>query len=156
MSIIVARTKRVEVYRQAFDAIQLGAADGLFEIAQNIVNGANPPDSPRQPYPIGKGLPEQGGAAAWIGKRKVNNASRDGSSVAKPRSLVLNEGQATAIAGFGFPARFVELGTVDTHAEPFLTPSAMREVPDGEAVLSAAMNRRLRGQRLQAGQRDAR
>jgi hypothetical protein len=156
VSVITVRTTRVEINRKAFDAIQLGAADGLFEIANRIVDGANPPDSPRLPYPIGKGLPQQGGAAAWIGKKKVNNASMDGSTVAKPRSLVLVEGQATAIAGFGFPARFVELGTIDTPAEPFLTPSAMREVPDGEAVLSAAMQRRLRGERLKPGQRDAR
>lgn len=154
MSIITVRTKRVETYRGFADVVRLGAADGLFEIATRIVDRAAPdmPDAP----PLGQGLPKQGGAVAWVGKKKVNNASLDGSQVAKPRSLVLTEDQETAIAGFGFPARFQELGTIHQAANPTLTPAAMAEVPDGEAVLSAAMTRRLKGARLKPGQRDAR
>jgi hypothetical protein len=166
VSVITVRTKRVDTYRGTFDAVSLGAADGLFEIAKEIVDVASglAADSPRPPYPLGEGLPRQGGAVAWVGKKKVNNASNDGSQVAKPRSLVLLEREtaqgeavaATAIAGYGFPARFVELGTVDHPAQPFLTPAAMQVVPGGEAVLSAAMQRRLKGARLKPGQRDAR
>ena len=154
MSVITVRTKRVETYRGFADAVRLGAADGLFEIAKQIVDTASPnaPDAP----PLGQGLPKQGGAIAWVGKKKVNNASLDGSQVVKPRTLVLTEDQETAVAGFGFPARFQELGTVYAHAQPFLTPAAMEVVPDGEAVLSAAMQRRLKGARLKPGQRDAR
>lgn len=139
MPLTVKATSRVAINRQAFDEIQLGAADGLFDLAVRIVEGAHPPDAP----PYGQGLVEGGGAVAWIGKKKVAGTTIGGRQIKKPRDLKLSDGEVTAIAGFGFPARFVEIGTVDTPAEPFLTSSVAREVPEVDVVMSAAMKRRL-------------
>lgn len=140
MSLTIKVTSRTEIARKAFSEIQLATADGLFALAVKIVEGARPGDAP----PYGKGLVEGGGAVAWVGKKKVNGTTIGGKQVKKPRALNLRNDDVTAIAGFGFPARFHELGTIDTDPHPFLTPSADREVPNADVVLSAAMKRRLR------------
>ncbi len=146
------RTSRVELNRQAFDEVDLALADGLFAFAKDIIATAKPPDA----APFGEGLVQGGGALAWVGKKKVDGTTIGGRQIAKPRALRLQDGQVTAIAGFGFPARFVELGTIDTHAKPFLTPALAQRMPDAKPVISAAMQRRLAGRRLAAGERDAR
>lgn len=140
MALTIKVTSRVELNRKAFSEISLGAADGLFALAVAIVEGAHPGDAP----PYGQGLVEGGGAVAWVGKKKVNGTTIGGKQITKPRELKLKEGEATAIAGFGFPARFHEIGTVDTDPHPFLTPSVDREVPNAEVHVSAAMKKRLR------------
>lgn len=150
MALSVKQTTRVVLNRKAFAEITLATADGLFELAKAIVENAHPSDAP----PYGKGLVEGGGAVAWAGKKKVNGTTIGGKQISKPRSLKLDATQATAIAGFGFPARFLELGTVDTAAEPFLTPAVFATVGSAEVIISSAMARRLRGQRLGPGMRD--
>lgn len=146
------RTSRVELNRAAMAEVDLALADGLFDLAKKIIAAARPPDAP----PFGKGLVEGGGALSWVGKKKVDGTTIGGRQIAKPRALRLTEGQVTAIAGFGFPARFVELGTIDTPAEPFFTPAVAEVVPDAQVVVSAGMARRLRGERLAPGMRDRR
>ncbi|HEX5013019.1 MAG TPA: hypothetical protein VFV72_02585 [Candidatus Limnocylindrales bacterium] len=143
-------TARVALNRQAFDEITLAAADGLFAFAVQIVEAAHPPDD----TPFGKGLVEGGGALAWAGKKKVNGTTIGGKQIKKPRAVRLQANEVTAIAGFGFPARFVELGTVHAHPEPFLTPAVAAVLPDAEVTVSKAMARRLSGSKLGRGERD--
>lgn len=143
----MAQTSRVVLNRKAFALIDLAIADGLFAVAERVLEVVRPPDAP----PHGQGLVEGGGAVAYLGSKKVNGTTIGGKQIKKPRGLRAGLGEAVIAVGFGFPARLVELGTVDTHAEPFLTPAVMQVVgSDAEVVLSAATKRRL------AGLRDAR
>lgn len=140
-------TSRVVLNRAAFAEIDLAIADGLFAVALRVLEVVRVPDAP----PYGQGLVQGGGAIAYLGNRKVAGTTIGGKQIKKPRSLNTRDGQAVAIVGFGFPARFVELGTLHNHAEPFLTP-AVGQVAGSEAdvLISDATKRRL------AGFRDAR
>lgn len=143
----MARLSRVVINRRALDEVTGGIADGLFDLARAIVRvaEANAPDA----APFGEGLVERGGAVAYVGRRRVHETrGPDGSTVKKPRREArLNPGEVMAVAGFGFPARFQELGTVHHRAQPFFTPAVNEVVPDAPLVLSRAMKRRLRGER---------
>jgi HK97 gp10 family phage protein len=137
----MAQTSRVVLNRKAFEQVDLAIADGLFAVAEEVIAVARPPDAP----PYGQGLVEGGGAIAYLGGKKVNGTTIGGKQVKKPRSLKVRDGEPVAIAGFGFPARFVELGTVDTPAEPFLTPAVFQVEPDADVILSKEIKRRLAG-----------
>jgi len=139
MSLTIKATTTVVRNRQAFEELTLATADGLFALAVEIVDNAHPHDAP----PYGEGLVDQGGAVAWVGKKKVAGTTIDGKQIKKPRALRLDAGDVTAIGGYGFPARFHELGTIDTAAYPFLTPSAVEAVPHADATVGAAMRKRL-------------
>jgi hypothetical protein len=138
----MAQTARVVLNRKAFDEINLAIADGLFAVAERVLEVVKVPDAP----PYSKGLIQGGGAIAYLGTKKVNGTTIGGKQIKKPRALRTKAGEAVAIVGFGFPARFVELGTLDTHAEPFLTPAVMAVAgSDAEVLISAATKRRLAG-----------
>lgn len=140
-------TTRVVLNRAAFAEIDLAIADGLFAVAERVLEVVRVPDAP----PLGQGLIQGGGAIAYLGNKKVAGTQIGGREVKKPRALSTKSGEAVAAVGFGFPGRFEELGTVDTHAHPFLTPGVMEVVGgDAEVVISEATQRRL------AGFRDAR
>jgi hypothetical protein len=126
--------RRIVINRAAFDAITLATADGLFELAKEIVEGARVPDA----TPLGQGLIEGGGVLAFVGKKRVGVFATGGqTSVKKPRAAKLSAG-ITVIGGFGFPARFVEEGTVNMAAQPFVTPELMARVPDAGEFIRAA------------------
>lgn len=145
----MARRSRLEINRAALDEVQGGLADGVFDVARAILRVAESraPDAP----PFGEGLVSRGAAAVWVGKKRTHQVRSDGqtATIRKPRgSRRLDAAGITGIVGFGFPAMFQELGTVNHRAQPFLTPS-VSEVVGGEAqiLLSKAMQRRLRGER---------
>lgn len=142
----MALTSRMVLNRKAFAEVELAEVDGMFAVAERVLEVARVPDAP----PHGRGLIEGGGAIAYAGRKKVNGTLIGGRSIKKPRDARLDPSGLTVIVGFGFPARFVELGTIDTPAEPFLTPAVAAVVPNAEVIVSAATRRRL------AGQRDAR
>ena len=149
----MARRSRVELNRSRLDEVRGGLADGVFDLAQAIgeLASSRAPDSPYEPYPTGKGLPEQIGAMVYVdGKRTAEWSARsDGARPNLPRGQqVRARGGIIGIVGAGFPGLFSEAGTIDMHAHPFMTPSAS-EVIGSEApiILSKAMTRRLSGQR---------
>lgn len=146
------RTARVELNRAAFDTLDVAHSDALFAVAVKVIETARPPDAP----PYGKGLVQGGGALGFVGKKKVNGTTIGGRQIRKPRSLRLKGDEVAAIAGWGFPGRFVELGTVDTHADPFLTRAVAIVEPQAEVVISDAIAKRLRGERSFAGFRGRR
>jgi hypothetical protein len=127
--------RRIVLNRQAFDAITLAVADGAFELAKAVIEGADVPDA----TPLGKGLIQGGGVLAFVGKKRVGVATTGGqTSVKKPRAAKLSAFGITVIGGFGFPGRFVETGTVHMAPEPFLTPELMATLPDAEGFVKAA------------------
>ena len=130
--------RRVQLNRAAFDEITLAAADGMFELAKSIVNNAHVPDAP----PIGLGLIQGGGVLAYVGSKRVGVYSKYGAtSVKKPRAAKLDKA-VTVIGGYGFPAMFVESGTIHMAAEPFLTPELLRQIPDAGPLIQLACIRR--------------
>lgn len=139
----MARSSRVEVNRAALGEVYVAAGDGLLALADAMLANARPPDAP----PYGKGLVKAGGTAVWV------NGKKTGGTGSKPRGLRLDKPGATAIVGFGFPGRFVELGTIDTPAEPFLTPAVMQEAPNAEVHIGPAVRRRLAASRMNVGNR---
>lgn len=137
-----ARSKsRMELNRKAFDAITLAQVDGLHAVALEVIATTRPPDAP----PIGEGLVQGGGTLAYLGNKKVAGEMQDGRNVSKPRSLRVKAGEMVAIAGWGFPGRFVEKGTVDTPSEPFLTPAVNRVTPSGERIITEGIREHLSG-----------
>jgi hypothetical protein len=142
--------RRVELNRAAFDAIDLAMADGLFEFAKSVIDGAGVPDAD----PIGLGLVQGGGVVAYIGRKRVGIYATGGqTSVKKPRAAKLQAAGITVIGGYGFPARFLEEGTVKMAAEPFLTPELMARRPDaGPFVALACLKRGItRARRIAKG-----
>jgi hypothetical protein len=110
---------RVVLNRAALDALTRGVADGLGVMATTIVDDARPNDAP----PYGEGLIEAGDYGVWANGKKVDGTA------AKPRGAKVKKTEIVAIGGYGFPARFHEMGTIDTAAYPFLTPSLLRHQP---------------------------
>ena len=146
---MVARRSRVVINRAALSEIDGGLADGVFDIVRAIavVAASRAPDAP----PYGQGLVDAGGAAVWVnGKKVAESTTGPGGKVDKPRGLTLKSAGATivGVVGFGFPALFVELGTILMKAIPFLTPAAIEVIGNqAQLLLSKAMQRRLRGER---------
>lgn len=125
--------RRIVLNRAAFDAITLAVADGAFELAKSVIEGADVPDA--APYAVG--LVQGGAAIAFVGSKRVGVFSKTGASVKKPRAAKLSKG-ITVIGGFGFPGRFVESGTTNMGAQPFLTPELMATLPDAEGFIRVA------------------
>lgn len=137
----MAKASRVELNRAAMGEVLTAAGDGLLALADAMLARARPPDAP----PYGKGLVKAGGTGVWV------NGKKTGGNASKPRALRLSKPGITAIVGYGFPGRFVELGTIDTPAEPFLTPAVMAEVPNAEVHIGPATRRRLGASRMNVG-----
>lgn len=138
---------KVVLHRETIDAVTLGAIDGLFALAKDVVleAAAHAPDSPYDPYPIGEGLPKQGGALAYAKGGKIAGWSQRGPQPAKPRALreTSRASGFTVAGGFGFPAHFAELGTIREPARPFLTPALMAKLPEAEPYIAQGVRRRL-------------
>lgn len=109
---------RVVLNRARLDDAVLAVADGMAEAARESIETANAPD--RTPY--GVGLTMRGGFLAYVNGKKIGGAGRDGRQPKKPRAVNTRSG-IVVIAGFGFPGRFQELGTIHHGAQPFLTPA---------------------------------
>lgn len=117
---------RVVLNRAKFDGtIALAVGDGLMEVGRTVVELAaeNAPDSPYDPFPTGEGLPKQGGVIVMVHGQKIAGWSQRGTQPKLPRAARGMKQGVVAIVGFGFPARFAEMGTIRTPAKPFLTPA---------------------------------
>lgn len=103
---------RVVINRENANRVRLALADGLLNVAQAIVDNAHPPDDPATSKVI------EGGAVGYIDGRKI------GGQAQKPsRERGLKDKGIAAFAGWGFPARFQEIGTVHQPARPFGWPA---------------------------------
>ncbi len=132
--ILARRAAKVVLNRAALDAITRATADGLFELAKAVVTGADVPDRP----PWGIGLVRGGGVIAYVDKKLVSTFSTGSdATVKKPRAAKLGPG-VVVIGGYGFPARFIESGTIHQPPRPFLTPELMATLPDAHGFVKAA------------------
>jgi len=129
--------RRIVLNRAAFDEITLAVADGAFELAKAVIEGAQVPDA----APYAEGLVQGGAALAYVGSKRVGLWSKTGATVKKPRAAKLSKG-ITVIGGYGFPGRFVESGTIHMAGQPFLTPELMATLPDAEGFIKAACIKR--------------
>lgn len=116
-------------------AIQQGLVEGLAAVGAAVIEKTTPPDA----EPFGKGLVTTGDWGVWAGTRKVAGTAT------KPRSVRLPKTGATLIAGYGFPGRFQELGTINQPARPFFTPAMLEEFPGVTDALKAPVRRALQG-----------
>jgi hypothetical protein len=123
---------RVVLNREAADQVRLGLADGLFALCEQIVQQARPPDAP----PSGRGLVRRGAAAAWVDGKRVAGTGSIGQGRVPSRAVV-------AAAGFGFPARFQELGTIKQSPRPFFMPAVVSVLPNADKYIRPAMRARL-------------
>jgi hypothetical protein len=138
---------RVVLNRQQVDHVKLAIADGLFEVGQQIIEvaAANAPDSPYDPYPLGEGLVKQGGVLAYVDGKKVAGWSQRGTQPKKPRALRSSRKAVQVAAGYGFPGLFVELGTVRSRAQPFLTPAMNQVAPQIPLIMERVVRPKLGG-----------
>lgn len=128
---------RVVTNRAALSEAILAVADGLLAVGEEIVAAAHPPDA----APFGEGLVTRGAAAVWVEGRKV------GGQAEKPRSVKVRQYAIVGVAGFGFPARFQEIGTVHQPARPFLAPAKGQVAPGSLSTIRAAVQRRIGGRK---------
>lgn len=127
-------SSRTVVNRKALDEITGAFVDGMAAVGKAVIERTRPPDA----APFGKGLVTTGDWGVWAGTRKVAGTAT------KPRSVRLSKTGITLIAGYGFPGRFQEMGTIHQPARPFFTPSVMAELPVMQEHLRPSMQRVLR------------
>lgn len=124
---------RVELDPAAFARLERAVALGAGDIGAEVVRRARVPDAP----PIGQGLVETGASAAFLGGRRIEGTADAPSDFDAP------DGPA-AIAGFDFPARFQEEGTIRQPARPFLSPAAEDVSGDAGAIMARRIGSELR------------
>lgn len=130
---------RVVLNRKALDTLHLAYAEGVEDIVRTIVETAEPPDAP----PFGEGLVTRGGWLVYDGANKVAGGSLEGSQPDKPRAYKVKGARGiTGIAGFGFPGRFQEAGTVHQPARPWFTPAVIRVKAVAASIMRDAVRAR--------------
>jgi hypothetical protein len=127
-------SSRVVLNRSRLSRVRGALADGLAAVAEAVIEASDPPDA----TPFGEGLVTTGGTYVVVDGKKVSgNAS-------KPRGAKVPKPGIMAIAGFGFPGRFQELGTIHQPARPFLTPAMQKVAPAAPTIMAVPVKAQLR------------
>lgn len=125
---------RVLLNQSKLDQAQLALAMGILNLGHDIALEASSRAADAPPY--GEGIVKGWGVAVYVGTKKVGDISADGTATAKPRAFKVRGREGlSAVVGFGFPARFLEMGTSDTAAQPFLTPAVMSVGPKAAELI---------------------
>lgn len=114
---------RAVLNRKALTALQGSFVDAFENMGETLIARTHPPDA--EPY--GEGLVTRGDWGVWVGTKKVAGTAQ------RPRAHRLIRTAVTMLVGFGFPARFQEIGTAHQPARPFFTPVVMQLVPGAGA-----------------------
>lgn len=134
------RSARVVLNRRAVGQVELALADGVNAVAKAIVLETNAPDA--EPY--GEGLVMRGGWITYIADKKIDGGGTDGRQPKKPRAFRVRGSEViSAVAGWGFPAGFKELGTNKMAAEPFFAPARDRVIPRIPSIMAKNVAYRL-------------
>jgi hypothetical protein len=136
-------SKRVRLNREALTQLGLAIADGFLEVGKTIIEVAEPPDSPLDPYPLGEGLVKQGGVLVFVDGKKVAGWSQRGLQPKTPKAKdgATAERQSeekhgiTALVGWGFPGRLVEGGTLKNAPNPFGSRAVDSVAPHAAEIL---------------------
>jgi hypothetical protein len=116
--------------------LRAAAAEGLHAICEQVIANARPPDA----TPYGEGLVQNHGIAVFVDGRQVA-----GNAETVPPGAEVSEG-IVALVGYGFPARFQELGTIRQPARPFFSPAVAETLAGtGPQDLVAPAFRRVTG-----------
>jgi HK97 gp10 family phage protein len=117
-------SKTVRINREALTELGLGIADGLLAIGARSIElaGPNVPDAP----PEGKGLIKTGSYDVYIKKKQVGGTA---TISRKDKSGIV------LYSGYGFPARFNEVGTVHQPARPFFAPAFLQASREIQALV---------------------
>lgn len=141
----MARGSRVVINRRAMDGVLLAVGDGLHAVGTRYIQEARTPDAP----PYGEGLVKQGGTVTYFGSKKIAGWGADGKQPRKPRAFRTPKTQGLAmVAGWGFPARLVAFGTVDTPPHGWAHQMLAAITPRIEGIIRQAAAyriKRLRG-----------
>lgn len=129
-------SKRVVMNREAVGALLVGYADGLHQVGLDVIAAAHVPDAP----PLGVGLVNKWGVATVAVGKRVASSGPVGNI---PREGAAPKGSITTVVGYGFPGRFVELGTSDTAPQPFLTPAIGAVVGGAGATVAESIKAHL-------------
>ena len=78
-------------------------------------------------------LSEQKGVISYLDGKRVGGDM----SIKKPKDFTVRGKGASVGVGFGFPARFNEMGTAHQPARPFFTPPVMETVGNEGVVVGA-------------------
>ena len=164
----MARGSRVVFNRKAMPQIDLAMGDGLFEVGKQMVEKAagNAPDDPRMfarrtsragteywghlpgSSGRGEGLPKQGGVLLYVDGKKAGGWSTRGGQPRAPRAAKVTKRMGVVvIAGFGFPARLNERGTLNSPAHPFVQPAFDSIAPQTARIMAPITSARLKGMR---------
>ena len=125
-------SSRVVLNRSALDQTILAIGDGLFAVGKEIIDTAKPPDA----SPFGEGLPKQGGVLAYAGGKKIAGYGLDGKQPRVPRAAHISRQRGVVvIVGWGFPARFNELGSIHNTPNPFFTRAVDEVLPRAQSIM---------------------
>lgn len=131
----MAVSRRTVLNRKALTALAEGFVEGMAAMGAAVIAVAHPPDQD----PTGQGLITTGDWGVWAGTKKVAGTAT------KPRSAKLSKtGGIMLVAGYDFPGRFQELGTIHQPARPFLTPAMLQVIPGAEDFIRPAVVKRLK------------
>lgn len=128
---------RVVLNRSALTRLGLAVADGVEEIARTCVEVADAPDA----TPYGEGLVNAGGWLVFVDGKKVAGGSLRGGQPKKPRRVAVPTGMIVGMAGWPFPARFQEAGTVNQPARPFFAPAVTRTAAAAPGIMRSAVGK---------------
>ena len=146
---IANRKARVIMNRAALDELQLGMADGLLKLGQQIIAQASA-TARHELHPeedaalrAKRGVPmmaDTGHCVVYALGKKVGGEEGE---TGKPRGMKTSKGSADLGVWFSSPlSHFAELGTIKETARPFLTPALMSNIGDTGPYVQAAMSKR--------------
>lgn len=121
-------SRRTVLNLSRLDAIQQALAVGMGDGLRVILDAASAKvkDVPK----LGVGIKYAGGYLVYANGKKVAEGSVTGVAVSPSSSMKVSKGQGLyGYIGFGRPARFLEVGTSDTAAQPFLSPTVLAMAP---------------------------
>lgn len=139
---IANRKARVIMNRGALDQVQLGMADGLLQLGQQILDRARSTMVPGHldAPPYGEGLIASGHVLTYALGKKVGGEEGE---TGKPRGMKAPKNQV--VLGVWFSSRLAhlhELGTIKMPARPFLTPAVMATVGEAGPYVQRAIAKR--------------
>jgi len=126
------KAAKVVIYPEAWQAVRLGMALGLYALAAVIWDDASAraPKSSEQH----RHMAQTGGAGAYLDGRKV-------AGVGPGTSSAVAGARPTAFVSFEFPAHLVELGTINMGAQPFLTPAAFSNLSSAPEYIAEGLRK---------------